>query len=198
MNIPVVTLQRLPKYLRILKKMQLDNISNVSSTSIAKELGFNPIQVRKDLACVSKMDGKPGVGFVVNDLINDIEEFLNINHSRDIIVVGAGRLGQALMNYSGFENKVKVVRAFDTDKSKCDNKKIFLMSGLKNYVKKNNISVAIVTVPRAVAQEVCDEIIKAGIKVIWNFAPINLKVPENIKIKNEDLSASLAVLLNSL
>ncbi|MBR2705067.1 MAG: redox-sensing transcriptional repressor Rex [Clostridia bacterium] len=195
--ISVVTLERLPKYLRILKKMQSENINNVSSTSIAKELGFNSIQVRKDLACVSKTDGKPGVGFVVNDLINDIEEFLNINHSRDIIVIGAGRLGQALMNYSGFENKINVVRAFDIDKNKCDNKKIFLMKTLKTYVKKNNISVAIITVPKDAAQSVCDEVIDSGIKVIWNFAPINLKVPDNIRIKNEDLSASLAVLLNS-
>lgn len=197
MAISVVTLERLPKYLRILKKMQSENINNVSSTSIAKELGFNSIQVRKDLACVSKTDGKPGVGFVVNDLINDIEEFLNINHSRDIIVIGAGRLGQALMNYSGFENKINVVRAFDIDKNKCDNKKIFLMKTLKTYVKKNNISVAIITVPKDAAQSVCDEVIDSGIKVIWNFAPINLKVPDNIRIKNEDLSASLAVLLNS-
>ncbi len=197
MAISVVTLERLPKYLRILKKMQMENINNVSSTSIAKELGFNSIQVRKDLACVSKTDGKPGVGFVVNDLIDDIEEFLNINHSRDIIVIGAGRLGQALMNYSGFENKIKVVRAFDIDKNKCDNKKIFLMNTLKDYVKKNNISVAIITVPREAAQSACDLVIESGIKTIWNFAPINLKVPDNIRIKHEDLSASLAVLLNS-
>lgn len=197
MAISVVTLGRLPKYLRILKKMQMENINSVSSTSIAKELGFNPIQVRKDLACVSKADGKPGVGFVVNDLICDIEEFLNINTSKDIIVIGAGRLGQALMNYSGFENKVKVVRAFDVDKTKCDSKKIFFMSGLKSYIKKNNIRVAIITVPRESAQSVCDSLVECGIKVIWNFAPIHLKVPENIRIKNEDLSASLAVLLNS-
>ncbi len=197
MTISVVTLGRLPKYLRILKKMQMENINNVSSTCIAKELGFNPIQVRKDLACVSKTDGKPGVGFVVNNLIDDIEDFLNINHSRDIIVIGAGRLGQALMNYSGFENKVKVIRAFDCDKSKCDGKRILSMSGLKSYVKKNNINVAIITVPKEAAQLVCDTLIDCGIKIIWNFAPINLRVPDGIKIKNEDLSASLAVLLNS-
>lgn len=197
MAISVVTLERLPKYLRILKEMKMKNIRNVSSTSIANELGFNPIQVRKDLACVSKTDGKPGVGFVVIDLINDIEEFLNINNSKDIIVVGAGRLGQALMNYSGFENKIKVVRAFDVDKNKCDNKKIFLMNSLKKYVKKNNICVAIITVPREAAQSVCDILIDSGIKIIWNFAPINLKVPDGVRIKNEDLSASLAVLLNS-
>ena len=197
MTISVVTLGRLPKYLRILKKMQLENINNVSSTSIAKELGFNPIQVRKDLACVSKTDGKPGVVFVVKDLINDIEELLNINSSKDIIVIGAGRLGQALMNYSGFENKVNVVRAFDIDNKKCDNKKIFSIKGLKTYVKKNNINIAIITVPKESAQSVCDMLIDCGVKVIWNFAPINLKVPKDIKIKNEDLSASLAVLLNS-
>lgn len=197
MSISVVTLERLPKYLRILKEMQLENINNVSSTSIAMELGFNPIQVRKDLASVSKCDGKPGVGFVVNDLINDIEEFLNINKAKDIIVIGAGRLGQALMNYPGFENKIRVVGAFDCDMSKCDNKRIYPMDSLKKYVQNNNIEVAIITVPKDVAQGVCDELIKCGIKVIWNFAPVHLKVPESVKIKNEDLSASLAILLNS-
>lgn len=197
MTISIVALERLPKYLRILKKMQLDGVNNVSSTSVANELGFNPIQVRKDLAYVSKADGKPGVGFVVSDLINDIEDFLNINHSKDIIVVGAGRLGQALMNYSGFENKVKVVRAFDIDKRKCNGKNIFPMDSLKAYLKEHTVSVAIITVPKESAQEVCNILVGDGVKVIWNFAPINLKVPDNIKIKNEDLSASLAVLLNS-
>ena len=118
-------LNRLPKYLRILKDKRSNDVQNISSTLIAEELKLNPIQVRKDLALVSKTDGKPGVGFEINQLIGDIEKFLGVNNSRNAIILGAGRLGQALLNYNGFENDVSVLMAFDNDKSKCDNKKIF-------------------------------------------------------------------------
>ena len=191
-------LNRLPKYLRILKEKQLNQIQNISSTIIAEELKLNPIQVRKDLALVSKTDGKPGVGFETNQLIADIEKFLGVNNSRNAIILGAGRLGQALINYNGFENDVNIMMAFDNDKSKCDNKKIFHIDSLEKKIVENDIHIAIITMPRDNAQEMCDRLIKCGVKAIWNFAPINLKVPEDIVIKNEDLSTSLLVLLKML
>ncbi len=197
MEVSLATLKRLPQYLRILKDMKDANILNIASTTIAEELKLNSIQVRKDLALVSKTDGKPGTGFEVGELINDIEEFLDLNNTRDIIIVGAGRLGQALMNYKEFENDIGVVIAFDKDKRKCNNENIFYIDKMENLVKRMNIHVGIITVPKEEAQNVCDMMIKSGIKIIWNFAPINLKVPINIVIKNEDLSASLAVLLRS-
>ena len=198
MEISSVTVGRLPKYLRILKRLKEENVEFVSSTKIANELNLNPIQVRKDLACVSRNDGKPKVGFEVCELIKDVESFLNLNHSRDLIVVGAGRLGQALMNYSEFENNINAVMAFDIDSSKWDNKKIFSMSKIKEKVKEKNIHIAIITVPKEVAQDVCDTLVECGIIAIWNFAPTHLKVPSEVKVRNEDLSASLAVLLNGL
>ena len=197
-KISMAGLKRLPKYLRILKEKQSNNIQNISSTLIAEELKLNPIQVRKDLALVSKTDGKPGVGFETNQLIADIEKFLGVNKSRNAIILGAGRLGQALINYNGFENDINIMMAFDNDKSKCDNKKIFNINQLENKIIEINIHIAIITVPANNAQEVCDRLIKCGIEAIWNFAPINLKVPENIAIKNEDLSTSLLVLLKML
>lgn len=197
-KISMAGLKRLPKYLRILKEKQSNNIQNISSTLIAEELKLNPIQVRKDLSLVSKTDGKPGVGFETNQLIADIEKFLGVNKSRNAIILGAGRLGQALINYNGFENDINIMMAFDNDKSKCDNKKIFNINQLENKIIENNIHIAIITVPANNAQEVCDRLIKCGIEAIWNFAPINLKVPENIAIKNEDLSTSLLVLLKML
>lgn len=198
MSISIATLKRLPQYLRILKKKKQDNIVNVSSTMIANELNLNSIQVRKDLALVSKNDGKPGIGFDVNELINDIEVFLDLNNTKNAIIVGAGRLGQALMNYNSFENNVGIVMAFDNDESKCDNKNIFHISQIKEQVKKANIHIGIVTVPKEVAQEVCNQMIESGIKAIWNFAPINLQVPEDVTIKNEDLSASLSILVRQM
>ena len=198
MEISSVIVGRLPKYLRILKRLKEENVEFVSSTTIANELNLNSIQVRKDLACVSKSDGRPKVGFEVCELIKDVEAFLNLNHSKDLIVVGAGRLGQALMNYSKFENNINAVMAFDIDPLKCDNKKIFLMSKIQEKIKEKNIHIAIITVPKEVAQDVCDTLVKCKIKAIWNFAPTHLKVPDGVKVRNEDLSASLAVLLNGL
>lgn len=192
------SLKRLPNYLRILKEKQQNGLHTVSSTIIANELNLNSIQVRKDLALVSKSDGKPGLGFDIDKLILDMEDFLNLNNMSDAIIVGAGRLGQALMNYKGFENNVNIIMAFDNDKSKCDNQKTFYIDKMENLIKRMNIHIGIITVPKEMAQEVCDKMINSGIKAIWNFAPVNLKVPENIIVKNEDLSASLLILLKNL
>lgn len=198
MEISIATLERLPQYLRILKYKKEEGVINISSTTIAKELNLNSIQVRKDLAIISKNDGRPGIGFEVEELIKDIEEFLDLNNKKDVIIVGAGRLGQALMNYKEFENDISIVMAFDKDKAKCNNENIFSIDEMENLVKRKNIHIGIITVPKEEAQKVCDMMIKSNIKIIWNFAPINLKVPENVVVKNEDLSASLSVLLKGI
>ncbi len=197
-KISMAGLKRLPKYLRILKEKQLNGVKNISSTLIAEELKLNPIQVRKDLAQVSLSDGKPGVGFETDKLIADIEKFLSVNDSRNAIILGAGRLGQALLNYNGFDDDVNIMMAFDNDKSKCDNKKIFHIDLLEKKVKENDIHIAIITMPGENAQDICNRLVDSGIKAIWNFAPTNLKVPEHIVIKNEDLSTSLLVHLKML
>lgn len=189
------SLKRLPKYLRILKEKES---TYISSTEIADSLNLNPIQVRKDLALVSKSDGKPGIGFNVNELILDMEEFLNLNNITDAIIVGAGKIGQALMNYKGFENYINILMAFDNDTNKCDNKKIFNIDKMENLVNRLNIHIGIIAVPKENAQDVCNKMIDCGIKAIWNFAPIDLKVPLNVSIKNEDLSASLLILLKEV
>lgn len=198
MSVSIATLKRLPQYLRILRNKKDMQITNISSTTIANELNLNSIQVRKDLALVSKNDGKPGIGFEVNELINDIETFLDLNETKAIIIVGAGRLGQALMHHNEFENDINIVMAFDNDKTKCDNKMIFHIDQMEELIKEMNIHVGVLTVPKEAAQDVCDKMIKCGINAIWNFTPTNLTVPSNVKVKNEDLSASLLILLNSL
>ena len=186
-------LKRLPQYLRIIKEHE--EMKFISSTFIAKELNLNPILVRKDLAFVYKSDGKPGNGFEVKTIIKEIEEFLGLNEVNNAIIVGAGKLGQALLNYQGFNTNLNIKMAFDNDESKCDNVRIFKLESLKKLVKNKNIKIGIITVPKENAQEVCDLMINTGIKAIWNFAPVNLKVPEEIAIKNEDLSTSVVILL---
>lgn len=187
------TLKRLPQYLRIIK--QNSDLEFISSTFIACELNLNPIQVRKDLALVCKSEGKPGNGFEVKKIIQEIEEFLGFNQVNNAILVGAGKLGQALLNYQGFSSNLNIKMAFDVDEKKCDDKKIFNLNKMNNLIQKEDIKIGIITVPKEVAQNVCDMMIETGIKAIWNFAPINLKVPEEISLKNEDLTASVLILL---
>lgn len=198
MKVSIACLERLPQYLRILKNKEREKVVYISSTTIAEELDLNSIQVRKDLALVSKNDGKPKKGFEVKELIKDIENFLDLNNTKDIIIVGAGRLGQALMNHKEFDNDISIVMAFDNDETKCDGKKIFSIDKMEDLIKKKNIHVGIITVPKENAQDVCDKMVRCGIKAIWNFAPITLKVPSDVKLKNEDLSASLLILLNKI
>ncbi len=192
------TLKRLPQYLRIILDKKNNDVKNISSTEIATILRLNPIQVRKDLALVSRADGKPGVGFNIEELIQDLEEVLNLNNVTDAVIVGAGKLGQALLNYKGFQNNLNILMAFDNDKNKCDNKRIFFIDDMESLISKSNVEIGIITVPKENAQDVCDIMVASGIKAIWNFAPINLKVPENIAVKNEDLSTSLVILLKKL
>ena len=195
MEISLSTLRRLPAYLRILKNYDEEY---VSSTTIADRLNLNSIQVRKDLACVSSVEGKAKLGFNTKQLVEDIEAYLDVNNTTDVIVVGAGRIGQALMHYKNFENNANIVMAFDSDLRKCDNKKIFPISKLENLVKRMNIHVAILCVPADQAQEVCDLLVKAGIKGIWNFTTVHLDVDDDVIVKNEDLSASLMLLIKQL
>lgn len=199
MEISKATLSRLPQYLRILKKLKNEeDVENISSTTIAEILKLNSIQVRKDLALVSHQEGRPGIGFNVEELIKDLEDVLGLENITDAILVGAGRLGQALLNYSGFEGNFNIVMAFDNDTSKCNNKNIFHINNIKEQIKEKNIKIGIITVQRVAAQEVCDILVDAGIKAIWNFAPVTLNVPEDVIIKNEDLSASLMILSKKL
>lgn len=197
-KILIASVKRLPQYLRVLKEKQFNKLEYISSTILAKELNLNSVQVRKDLAFVSENNGKPGTGFEVKKLIENIEDFLGINNSKDAIIVGAGRLGQALLGYNGFENEINLLMAFDKDDKKCDNKKIFNIKKMENLIKRLNIHIAILTVPKEEAQKMCDLLIECGIKAIWNFVPINLNVPKDIIVKNEDLSLSLLMLLKEV
>jgi redox-sensing transcriptional repressor len=197
------TIQRLPSYLRFLKELKQNDIENVSSTVIADKLNLNPVQVRKDFAGVSLTAGKPKTGFVVNDLINDISEFLGYNDANEAVIVGVGQLGKALLSYTNFQSYgLQIVAGFDSYiGSQIDviNKRpVFNIDKLNGFVKRMDIYMGIIAVPKENAQEVCDQMIDAGIRAIWNFAPTNLKVPADIALKNEDMASSLAVLSKRL
>jgi redox-sensing transcriptional repressor len=196
------TLQRLPLYLHYLKSRLKDLRMNISATTIAADLNLNQIQVRKDLASVSS-GGRPKVGYVTKELIADLEHFLGYDNVNCAVLVGAGKLGKAMLAYPGFKSYgLNILAAFDTDASIIDTelaeKQIFSLDKLTELCVRLNVHIGIITVPAECAQSVCDRLVGSGILAIWNFAPVHLVVPDNILVQNENMAASLALLSKHL
>lgn len=190
-------LSRLPGYLNYLKTLPADEVTNISATALANALDLGDVQVRKDLAVVSG-GGRRKTGHLRENLINDIETFLDNRNVTDAILVGAGKLGQALLDYSGFEIfGLRIIAGFDRHpklEKTGEGTPIFPMSELENFCRERKVSVGIITVPAAHAQEICDRLVACGVQAIWNFAPVHLKVPVHIPVQNENLAVSLTEL----
>jgi len=190
-------LKRLPGYLSYLKNIPDTASPYISATALANALGMGEVQVRKDLAMVSD-GGRPKIGYLRESLIEDISQFLGYDNTTDAILVGAGKLGQALLGYSGFEAYgLNILAAFDADPvaDKTDEgRPIYGMEHMESFCRSNKVLMGIITVPSAYAQQVCDQLISCGIKAVWNFAPVHLDVPANILVQNENMATSLAVL----
>ncbi len=192
-------LKRLPVYMSYLKSINNGEIEYISSAAVAKALGLNEVQVRKDLGAVCKSTGIPKRGFLIADLIGGISDYLGYESGKVAVLIGAGNLGMALMSYRGFENYgINIVAAFDSDSSLADGKRVFEISRLGEICREYNVKIGIITVPESAAQKVCDLLVKSGIKAIWNFAPTYLKAPEDILVQNENMASSLALLSNHL
>ena len=199
METPIVSkklLKRLPVYLHYIKTLP-EHTENISATRMAKDLGLGDVMVRKDLAKVSN-GGRRKLGYVREDLIVDIEKFLDFNSTTDAVVIGAGKLGQALLDYCGFEaSGLHIVAGFDLHTSKKytnGGKPIYPITKLAQFCEDNQMAIAVITVPAESAQDVCDELVDCGIRAIWNFAPVHLNVPERIVVQSENLAVSLTAL----
>ena len=190
-------LKRLPGYLSYLKSLPEGTATYISATALANALGMGEVQVRKDLAMVSD-GGRPKVGYLRESLIEDISQFLGYDNTTDAILIGAGKLGQALLGYIGFEAYgLNILAAFDAApaaEQTDEGKPIYHIDQLESFCRTHNVLMGIITVPAENAQQVCDKLIAAGIKAIWNFAPTHLDVPSNILVQNENMATSLAVL----
>jgi len=190
-------LKRLPGYLSYLKSIEDAATPYISATALANALGMGEVQVRKDLAMVSD-GGRPKIGYLREGLIEDIEQFLGYDNTTDAVLIGAGKLGQALLDYKGFdEYGLNILAGFDISPDKdCTEggKPIYPMEQLESFCWGHKVLMGIITVPKSHAQEVCDQLIKCGIKAIWTFAPAHLEVPENVMVHNENMATSLAVL----
>lgn len=190
-------LKRLPGYLSYLKRLPPESGKYISATALANALGMGEVQVRKDLAMVCD-GGRPKIGYLRQQLIEDINQFLGYDNTTDAVLVGAGKLGQALLGYSGFgAYGLNILAAFDikpTAKMTGEGKPIYDISEMEAFCYERNILMGIITVPAECAQDACDRLIKCGIKAIWNFAPTHLDVPEHILVQHQNMATSLAVL----
>ena len=199
-QVSVNTLQRLPTYLNYLKS--LDDDGNISSTEIARALGLNDVQVRKDLSSVSS-GGRPKVGYNIRGLILDLKEFPGYNAVNDAVMVGCGNLGRALMSYRGFrEYGLRIVAGFDVSDDivgeEVSGNPVLPLSGLPQYCRENGIRIGVITTPAQAAQKACDLLMEGGIKAVWNFAPAHITVGEGVLVQNENMACSLALLSKHL
>lgn len=197
------TVGRLPAYHRCLKERLAAGEKTISSTGLAEDLCLNAVQVRKDLAVISSVAGKPKLGFDIAELIADIDRFLGYDNVTDAVIVGVGGLGSALIGYGGFKNYgLNIVAAFDSDPARVGvsfgGVKVFDAADAVSLVRRLNVRIGIIAVPAVAAQGVAEKLVEGGVRAIWNFAPVHLSVPENVAVKNEDMAASLAILSRRL
>ena len=190
------TIDRLPLYFRTLRLVQDEGIDVISSDELGRRLGITPEQIRKALASFGQF-GKKGVGYYVNELKHNVGGILGLDNHWNIAVIGIGHLGAALANYQNFVSLgFNLVALFDQDPKVIgtvqNHVKVEDVRELAQIVRERHVDIGIIAVPAAFAQEVADQLVTAGVKGIWNFAPIKMQVPDSMHIVNEDLSIGLS------
>lgn len=202
-SISLQAVKRMPYYLQCLKEAKSKGMKTVASTQISEYLQLNEVQVRKDLSAVCTTRGRPKMGFLVDELIANMEEFLGYNRVEDVVVVGTGSLGRALLSNSSInECGFNIVAAFDNN-PKVINKEIngipvLPVNKLSDLCRRMNIKIGVIAVPSSQAQIVCDQLVAGGVRAIWSFSQVHLFTPDNVIVKNENLAASLTELSKQL
>ena len=197
-TISKATIDRLPLYFRTLRLAQDEGIDIISSDELGRRLGITPEQIRKDLASFGQF-GKKGVGYYVNELKRNVGGILGLDNHWNIAIIGIGHLGAALANFHNFVTLgFNLVALFDEDSevigTTVNHVKVEDIANLEQIVQERQIHIGIIAVPAAFAQGVADKLVAAGVKGIWNFAPIKMEVPDTMHIVNEDLSVGLSSL----
>lgn len=197
-KISITVIRRLPKYYRYLGDLLNKGINRISSQELSKMTGFTASQIRQDLNNFGGF-GQQGYGYNVEELHSQLGKILGLETIYRAVVAGAGNLGQAIANYKGFEDAgFKVISLFDKNPRviglKIRDIEIRDIDNMVDFIKENNVDIGIITSPRESAQELADTFVKAGVKGIWNFAPIDLNVPEDMIVENVRLNESLFTL----
>lgn len=197
-KIPDVVIKRLPVYLRYLQQLIERDIETISSQQMGDDLNLNPAQIRKDLSIFGDF-GVKGMGYRVVELSEKLTGILGLDKNIPIALVGMGNLGVALCQYNRYQSSnTQIVAVFDGHPSKIGEKHGGLvvkpMEELQIIVKEKNIKMAIITVPAQAAQNVANQLINSGIKVILNFAPALIQAPMDVKVQNSDVTTELQAL----
>ena len=189
-KIPDIIIGRLPVYLRALQRLSEKGILNTSSQELGELIGISAAQIRKDISQFGEF-GKQGTGYSIPFLIERLRDILKVDRVWEVVIVGMGDMGHALARYNGFANRgFNVSMVFDNDPQKIGQKvggfEILNAGLLSEKIKQNKIKVAMLTVPAPAAQEVADQLVKAGVKAVLNYAPISLNVPPGVRVQHTD------------
>ncbi|MBO5788002.1 MAG: redox-sensing transcriptional repressor Rex [Bacteroidaceae bacterium] len=201
-KVPEPTLRRLPWYLSVCRLLKQRGEQYVSSTRLSKETNIVASQIAKDLSCVNIV-GRTRVGYEIDNLLEVLEDFLGFTRIHRAFLFGAGRLGSALLNDSGLKQfGLEIVAAFDTSPRVVGHSvagiPVFHINDLESKIKRYNVKIGVLTVPIDRAQEVADKMVVWGIKAIWNFTPLRIRVPDDIVVQNTSLYAHLSLMFNRL
>ena len=198
-NVSMAVIKRMPKYYRYLGELVKNDVDRISSKELGEKIGFTASQIRQDLNNFGDF-GQQGYGYNVKELHNQIGAILGVGKEYNAVLIGAGNIGQAIANYSRFTDiGLGITAIFDANPKlvgmRIREVEIKDIDELKGYLEENHIDMGILCVPRINAQKVCDVLVNGGVRGIWNFAPIDLHVPETVKVENVHLSESLLTLV---
>ncbi len=198
MKVSIAVIKRLPKYYRYLGMIEEKGIIRISSQELSSITGLTASQIRQDLNHFGGF-GQQGYGYNGKELKNEIEKIIGIKEEYSAILIGAGNLGHAIVNYEGFKNNgFNIVAVFDT-KNELIGKKlagvpVYSIDKLEAFIEKNNVTIGVLTLPKNFAQQIADRLVHAGVKGLWNFAPIDLVLPDEIVLEDVHLDESLYTL----
>lgn len=195
-TISEAVIKRLPRYYRHLKRLQFNGVERVSSKRLAEFMDITASQVRQDFSNFGGF-GQQGYGYDVSKLVDELREILGLDERHNIVIIGAGNIGRALAGYVGFQKEGFYVTAlFDVivKNTEIDGIPVYHIDEFENFVKSEKVDVAVIATKSDGALQVKDRIIKAGIKSIWNFAPVSLDVPDDVTVESINMSESLYVL----
>ena len=193
--VSMAVIRRLPRYHRCLEELLKNDIKRISSKELSERMGVTASQIRQDLNNFGGF-GQQGYGYNVEELYNNLTKILGLDKTYNTIIIGAGNLGQAIANYTRFEKSgFNLKGIFDINPRlfglKIRDVEVMDVATVEEFIANNHIDIAILCIPKDNAQYTADRLVKAGIKAIWNFSPIDLKVPDDVILENVHLSDSL-------
>ncbi|MDD2972411.1 MAG: redox-sensing transcriptional repressor Rex [Lachnospiraceae bacterium] len=201
-EISQAVISRLPRYFRYLGELKDDGVERISSQDLSELMKVTASQIRQDFNNFGGF-GQQGYGYNVVYLYEEIGKILGLDKEHRLIIIGAGNLGQALANYMNFERRGFIMKGlFDTNAALYDKKvrglQVQPMENIKQFVKENDIDIAVLTIPKSSAVDIAEQLVSYGIKAIWNFAHVDLNVPQGVLVENVHLSDSLMKLSYNL